>query len=601
MRTWLAALVIALAVTTGRLAAQEPVPERPNFVVIFVDDLGWGDLASYGHPTIRTPNLDRMADQGMRFTQFYVAASVCTPSRAGLLTGRYPIRTGMVAGRGLPGRVLFPGDEEGLPPSEVTVPEVLAPAGYTSAAIGKWHLGDHRPFLPTDQGFDRYFGIPYSNDMDHVRGAEGAEGYWNVPVLRDTAVVERPADQTTITRRYTEEAVRFIEESAGSGRPFFLYLAHSMPHIPLFTSSAFRAVSPRGLYGDVVEELDWSVGRVLEALADAGVDERTLVIFTSDNGPWLVQDQEGGSAGPLRDGKGTTWEGGMRVPMIARWPGTIPAGRTSYAVASTLDILPTLAALGGAPLPDRVLDGSDLSAVLRGDTDRHADFFGYFRRDALFAARMGPWKAHFLTQTAYGPGELAVHDPPRLYNLEHDPGERFDVAGQHPDVLAQIAARAAALRESVGSGAGPSIEAEDLLAAAAVTGGRLEVQDMASFRGDWGGDAQLWWIEGRPGDRMSLPIEVPEAGAYELLGFFTRAGDYGIVRLHVGGVALSPLMDGYAPRVEPTGEVSFGRVELEAGTNELVVELLGGDERASGSSDGYRVGIDGFRLRPVGR
>lgn len=592
---WIA-LTVLLSLHAPDAAAQRSRPDRPpNLVIIFVDDLGYADLEAFGHPTIRTPNLDRMAREGMKFTQFYVAAAVCTPSRAALLTGRYAIRTGLVAGL-MPSDVLFPNSQIGLEPEEVTIAEVLKGRGYATMAVGKWHLGHLPRYLPTTQGFDGYFGVPYSNDMDYVAPQDGEPGYWNIPLVRDTTVIERPADQTTLTRRYTEEAVRFINEHDDG--PFFLYLAHTMPHTPLYRSSSFEGVSDRGLYGDVVEELDWSTGEVLRALDNAGIAERTLVVFTSDNGPWLVQGDEGGDAGLLRGGKKTTWEGGLRVPMIAWWPGTVPAGRTTHALATTLDLLPTAAAMARAPLPDRPLDGYDILPVLKGDGPSPRDFFAYYRGDRLYAARLGPWKAHFFTQTAYPSGPLVPHDPPLLYQLEHDPGERFDLATDSPQVLAAIRARVEDHKARIGRFREPGIEGESLVDDAVVTGGTLRVQDMSGFTGEWSGDAQLWWVEARPGDRLNLPLTAPEAGSYELVGFFTRAGDYGIVRILVNGEPAGSLMDGYADGVEPTGPLSFGRVQLVQGVNEVVVELVGKDVRAGGYSDGYLVGIDGFLLRP---
>ncbi|RMF38158.1 MAG: arylsulfatase [Planctomycetota bacterium] len=420
---------------------------RPNFVVIFCDDLGYGDLSCYGHPSIETPELDRMAQQGMRWLQFYSAAPVCTPSRAALLTGRLPLRNGMCSNRR---RVLFPDSRGGLPDSEITIAEMLKAEGYRTAAVGKWHLGHLPQFLPTRQGFDSYFGIPYSNDMDRVADAprgmqaifEPQTSYFNVPLMRGEQIVERPADQTTITKRYTEEAVRFIK-SAGD-EPFFLYLAHSMPHVPLFRSPGFADTSRRGLYGDVVQEIDWSVGQILDAIRRQGIASRTLVVFTSDNGPWLSQKQHGGSAGLLREGKGTTWEGGMREPTIMWMPGTIPAGRATPALGSTMDLMATFAAMAGARLPtDRVLDSLDLSPVLRGESasgPRNHVF--YYRAYELMAVRLGPWKAHFKKQGSYGtlPKVLTECDPPELYHLEVDPGEQYNVAEEHPEVLDEIEA-----------------------------------------------------------------------------------------------------------------------------------------------------------------
>lgn len=414
--------------------------EKPNIVIIFVDDMGYGDLGSYGHPTIRTPNLDRMAEEGMKFTQFYVGASVCTPSRAALLTGRLPIRSGMVSDER---RVLFPDSRYGLPAREITIAEGLNKAGYATAAVGKWHLGHRAPYLPMRHGFDSYFGIPYSNDMDRVVGGEWQDPfwepkseYWNVPLMRDDEIVERPAIQETITRRYTEEAVSFIHSNSESERPFFLYLAHSMPHVPLFRSESFAGQSKRGRYGDVIEEIDWSVGQVLNALRDEGISKNTLVFFTSDNGPWLVFDTHGGSAGLLRDGKGTTWEGGMREPALAWWPGTIPSGSVSTALVTAMDLLPTVFNLANAEIPaDRVIDGIDLGEVIRGVSDEGHEMIYYYRGTRLFAVRMGSWKAHYITQRAYVGDSPVEHDPPLLFHLGHDPSEQYNVSAKHPDVL----------------------------------------------------------------------------------------------------------------------------------------------------------------------
>jgi arylsulfatase A-like enzyme len=429
----------------------------PNVVLIVADDLGYGDLGVFGNPTIRTPRLDRMAAEGQKWTSFYVAESVCTPSRAALLTGRLPVRSGMNAVDDLR-RVFFPDSTGGLPASEITIAELLKARGYATAVIGKWHLGHVPGALPMAHGFDHYFGIPYSNDMDMVAipGASiGGEDprkrdrmmnprpeYWNVPLLRDAAVAERPADQTSITRRYTEEASRFIREN--TSRPFFLLLAHTMPHMPLFASPAFAGRSARGRYGDVVEEIDWSVGQVLDTLRERGLEERTLVMFSSDNGPWALFDEQGGSAGPLRGSKGGTYEGGMRVPTIFRWPGTIaPAVITDP--GSMLDLLPTLCALTGTPAPgDRVLDGYDLGPVLRGAARSPRQEVLFYRGPKLYALRRGAFKAHFFTRPEYEEGGVeAAHDPPLLYNVDEDPGERFDVATRHPDVIAALRARAA--------------------------------------------------------------------------------------------------------------------------------------------------------------
>ncbi|MDA0808814.1 MAG: sulfatase [Planctomycetota bacterium] len=429
-------------------------PESPNIVVIFCDDLGYGDLSCFGHPTIKTPNLDRMAAEGVRLTQFYSASPVCTPSRAALMTGRLPIRSGMCSDKR---RVLFPDSGGGIPASEVTLAEGLKKQGYATACVGKWHLGHLPQFLPTNNGFDSYFGIPYSNDMDRVNDApRGRDSfwdpkveYWNVPLMRDLEIQERPADQTTITRRYAEEAVSFIRKN--KDEKFFLYLPHSLPHVPLFRSKEFEGKSLRGLYGDVIEEIDWSVGQVLQTLRDLKLDQKTIVWFTSDNGPWLTFNDHGGSAGLLREGKGTTWDGGMREPSICWWPGTIPAGQVSAELGTTMDIYSTSLALAGAELEkDRIVDGYDLTESLKGNAKSPRDIVYYYRGTRLMALRKGPWKAHFATQESYtGNNKLNEHDPPVLYNLELDPSEKWDVAARHPEVIAEIKAAADAHQKTV--------------------------------------------------------------------------------------------------------------------------------------------------------
>lgn len=420
---------------------QKKQPARPtNFIVIFCDDLGYGDLGSYGHPTIHTPNVDRMAREGQKWTNFYVASSVCTPSRAALLTGRLPVRSGMCSNEH---RVLFPNSAEGLPPGEVTLAEALKQKDYATACIGKWHLGHRTPHLPTNNGFDTYFGIPYSNDMDRTVEYrkeifwDPKTDYWNVPLMRDEEIVERPANQNTLTKRYTEESMKFIEENRT--QPFFLYLAHTMPHVPLFASDEFDDTSKRGLYGDVVEEIDWSVGKILEKLREEDLEENTLVVFTSDNGPWLSFETHGGSAGPLRDGKFTTWEGGMRVPAVFRWPGRIQPG-TVMELGSTMDLFATFCGLAGAGIPDdRILDSHDLAPVLLEGKSSPRDVLFYYRGEDLFAVRKGAFKTHFITQSTFGPDkERERHDPPLLFNLNHDPAEKHNIADEHPEVIAEI-------------------------------------------------------------------------------------------------------------------------------------------------------------------
>ncbi len=442
IRNLLALVVVCVCLVRGAgLAAAE----TPNFVIIYADDLGYGDLGCYGNPTIRTPNLDRMAAEGMRFTQFYSASSVCTPSRAALLTGRLPIRSGMCSDKR---RVLFPNSGGGIPASEVTLAEALKEQGYSTGCFGKWHLGHLPQFLPTSNGFDTYFGIPYSNDMDRLNdvGPKGRAAfldpkveYWNVPLMQDLEVYERPADQTTITRRYTEHAVDFIKKN--KSKPFFVYLPHSLPHVPLFRGKAFENKSARGLYGDVIEEIDWSVGRVLDTLRNEGLAENTCVFFSSDNGPWLIFGEHGGTAGLLKDGKGCTWEGGMREPGIAWWPGKISPGKVSLELASTMDLYTTCISLSGGKIPqDRIVDGVDISPVLFGKGSSPRETMFYYRGTALMAIRHGAWKAHYITQGAYGPDarKREKHDPPLLFNLNHDPSERFNVNSKHPEIIKQI-------------------------------------------------------------------------------------------------------------------------------------------------------------------
>ncbi len=420
----------------------ETTSDKPNFVVIFCDDLGYGDLGTYGHPTILTPNLDQMAAEGQKWTNFYVAASVCTPSRAALMTGRYPIRNGMCSDKS---RVLFPNSVNGLPESEITVAEALKDLGYQTTAIGKWHLGHKEQYLPTNNGFDSYFGIPYSNDMDAQteghRYWDFADSipvrYYNVPLMKDTEIVERPAEQHTITKRYSQAAVDYIK--AHKEEPFFIYLAHNLPHIPLFTSDDFAGSSLRGLYGDVIQEIDDGVGKILQTLKDEGLDENTMVIFTSDNGPWRVFRSHGGSAGLLRGGKGNTWEAGMRVPGIFWWPGKIKPGIQTD-LGSTLDIFTTLVSMAGGELPkDRIIDGLDLTETLLQGKKSPRDHMLYYRGTEIFAARMGDYKAHYTIQGSYGMWEEKEKlETPLLFNLSVDPSEEWNIYEDNTEMVAKI-------------------------------------------------------------------------------------------------------------------------------------------------------------------
>ncbi len=419
--------------------------KQPNFIIILADDLGYGDLGCYGNPTIPTPNLDKMAAEGMRFTQFYVAAAVCSPSRAALLTGRLGIRTGIYGKRD----VFFPNSLGGLPLKEITIAEMLKTEGYATGIIGKWHLGSLPQFLPINQGFDYWFGIPYSNDMGKIGSTRPNRDNPNataprpnaipLPLYKKDKIIEEEPDQHYLTQRYTKEAINFIKSNGDNKKPFFLYYANNFPHVPLYASPAFEGKTKRGLYGDVVAELDWSVGQVLKTLKEAKLDKNTLVIFTSDNGPWLQMQDHGGSAGLLYEGKNSTYEGGMREPAIAWWPGKIKANTISPALANTMDLLPTMAKLSGAALPQNtLLDGMDLSPLLLGKTDKVRNEMYYYINQNLHAVRKGAWKAHFTTHPSYSKELPQPHDPPLLYNIEVDPSEKYNIAKQYPEVLEDL-------------------------------------------------------------------------------------------------------------------------------------------------------------------
>ncbi len=416
----LSTLLLAIMATLIAPAFAKTTPEksRPNFVVIFIDDMGYGDIEPFGSKQNRTPNLTRMAVEGRKLTSFYVASPVCTPSRAALMTGCYPQRVGLEKGSGH--IVLFPGDVHGLHPDEITIAETLKAAGYATGCFGKWHLGDQPEFLPTEQGFDSYFGIPYSNDM--WPGLKRWQ-FPDLPVMRGTKVVDLVKDmddQATLCRRFTEEAIAFINRHKNDDEPFFAYLPHAFVHGPRQASPRFRA-DAKTVEQAQIEEIDWSVGEILKALRDASIEENTLVLFTSDNGP-----AGGLSSGPLRGGKGSGYEGGHREPTIAWWPGTIPAESVCNELSTTMDLFPTFARLAGADVPDdRVIDGRDISALLLGEANAKTphDRFFYQQGGRLRAVRSGPWKL-------FSSGEL--------YNLEKDLAEQTDVAADHPGDVARL-------------------------------------------------------------------------------------------------------------------------------------------------------------------
>ncbi|MEM9478281.1 MAG: sulfatase [Verrucomicrobiota bacterium] len=441
-------LLITLALAAGSVLGE--ISKQPNIVLIFTDDQGYGDVGCYGAEGYTTPHLDRMAAEGVKFTDFYVAQAVCGASRAALLTGCYPNRIGI---KGAPG----PGSKIGLHPDEMTIAEVVKQKDYATAIFGKWHLGDAKEFLPVHQGFDEYYGLPYSNDMWpyhpnvlHLPMEDRLKRWPVLPMVEGDEIVDAevtPEDQTRLTGDYTRRAVKFIEKN--KDKPFFLYLAHSMPHVPLYTAKEFEGSSEQGAYGDVIQEIDWSVGQVLESLAKNGLDDNTLVIFTCDNGPWLSYGNHGGSAGPLREGKGTTWEGGVRVPCIMRWPGKIPAGSVCREPAMTIDLLPTIAALTDTPLPKRKIDGNDIWSLISGQKDAKSPGpYYFFWGTDLHAVRSGKWKYHFPHAYRSLTGEPGMDGLPggytqaktdvALYDLHEDIGKQKNIIEDHPDIAKKL-------------------------------------------------------------------------------------------------------------------------------------------------------------------
>jgi arylsulfatase A-like enzyme len=444
-------------------------PETPqNIVIIFMDDMGYGDPECYGGGPYHTPNINSMAAEGMRFTNFYVAQAVCSASRSALLTGCYPTRIGINGALNHQSKIA-------LNPAEETIAEVLKAKGYTTAMVGKWHLGSRQPYLPLQQGFDEYFGLPYSNDMwpvyydgkPYTDTTNFRSTYPPLPLYEGNKVVKAINtldDQAQLTSLYTQRAVQFIK--ANKSRPFFLYLAHSMVHVPIAASSKFKNKSGAGLFGDVMEEVDWSVGEVMKTLRENGLSKNTLVIFTSDNGPWLTFGNHAGSTGGLREGKGTAWDGGLKVPCIMTWPGKIAPGTMCNNLATTMDILPTLSAICKAKLPVKKIDGVNIIDLLKGKPNANPrdEFVYYYDRNNLKAIRKGQWKLVFpaMGQTYSKPGAIGYDGFPGkygndtvrlgLYNLATDPGEDRDVKEQFPDVVKQLSTIAENYRKTIGDG-----------------------------------------------------------------------------------------------------------------------------------------------------
>ena len=448
----------------NEVMAAEP---KPNIILIMVDDMGYGDLSCYGGTGYMTPNLDRLANQGILFTSFYSGSSVSTPSRAALLTGCYPPRIGLT-------NVLLPDARVGLNHDETTIPEMLKQAGYVSGIIGKWHLGDHKTMMPLEHGFDEYYGLPYSNDLWPVH-------YDGRPVTRNNYLKEwklhcpplvlfdgREAakeiktleDQDQLTTLYTNRALDFIKRN--SRRPFFLYFTHSMPHVPLGVSDKFKGLSDAGLYGDVIMELDWSVGQVMKTLDETGIEKNTLIIFTSDNGPWINYGNHGGSAGGLREAKNSVFEGGYRVPCIMVWPGMIKPGGVCNRICASIDILPTLAEITGTGLPEKQIDGVSLLSLLQGNYDGkpRREYYFYIDR-ALNAVRYDNWKLVFPHVQSSNEGSIfgkdgwpgvynIIHFPGGLYDLNHDPGERYDLQDAYPGIVRMLEAKADSVRSKLG-------------------------------------------------------------------------------------------------------------------------------------------------------
>ena len=452
-------LVITLFLScteTKKTSEKKETSKPPNIVLIFTDDQGYRDVGVFGADSILTPNLDGMAANGIKLTNYYAAQAVCSASRAGILTGCYPNRIGING-------ALMPDNDIGLHPSETTIADMLKEKGYATGIFGKWHLGDHEDFLPTKQGFDEWFGIPYSNDMWPLHPQQGPVfDFGPLPLYENETVIDTLTDQTQLTTQITERSVDFIHRNKDN--PFFLYVPHPQPHVPLFVSDKFKGKSKRGLYGDVIMEIDWSVGQILDALKEDALTDNTLVIFTSDNGPWLAYGNHAGSALPLREGKGTAWEGGQREPFIAQWPGKLPAGKSIDVPVMAIDMLPTIAEITDAKLPEKTIDGMNVWPVMTGASEEGPQkaYFYYYRANELQGVRYGKWKLYFphTYRTMNGqepgkdglPGKYRMEDVKKieLYDLERDISETRNLAEEHPDVVEKIKGLAEAMRLRLG-------------------------------------------------------------------------------------------------------------------------------------------------------
>jgi len=444
-------LCTTILLVTSNVIAQN---NKPNIILIYIDDMGYGDIGITGANAYQTPNFNQLQKEGVFFTQFYSPQAVCTASRAGLLTGTYPNRIGFAG-------ALDHMAKTGLNPEEETIPELLKARDYATAAYGKWHLGHLPEFLPRKHGFDEFFGIPYSNDM-WPNHPTGKNYYPPLPLIENETTIQTNPDQSQFTTQFTEKSLNFIEKNKSN--PFFLYLAHPMPHVPLFVSNKFKGKSKQGLYGDVIMELDWSIGQIRKKLKELKLEENTLLIVTSDNGPWLNYGNNAGSSGGLREGKGTSFEGGQRVPCLMSWKGVIPEGIICNNLASSIDILPTIAAISGAALPKKKIDGVNIFELMKGDFSQNPreHFLYYYRKNSLEAVRKGNWKLIFPHPTrsyeGFVPGKDGLPGQVNenfffeggLFDLRRDPGERYNVRGEHPEIEAELLKIAAAAREDLG-------------------------------------------------------------------------------------------------------------------------------------------------------